>query len=324
LLHVQDITVELQLSSGSRARPVDGVSLEVGPGEAVGLVGESGAGKTTLALAIAGLLPAPARIAAGSIVFGDVALHALGETALNKLRGASIALILQEPGLALNPVLAVGRQICEVLRAHRSWSWARCRDEAMRLLAEVGLDDPRGLFGAFPHELSGGQRQRVVLAQAIACRPRLLIADEATTALDAVTRAAIIGLLRRLKDDHDMALLMISHDLGALGAIADRLAVMYAGRIVEEGPWSRIRRDPLHPYTRALLSCLPGPARGRPANGDPKLSTVPGEPPDLDALGVGCAFEPRCPDRWEACRTRSPLPADLEEPRLVRCFKHGG
>lgn len=257
---------------------VDGVSLDVSVGETVGIVGESGSGKTTLALSILGLLPPRARTASGSIRLRGQELLGLPESRLEGLRGAEISVVFQEPGIALNPVMRVGDQVAEVLRAHRPWSLGRCREEANGLLAQVGLPEPERLARAYPHELSGGQQQRVTIAQAIACRPALVVADEPTSALDSTTRAEILALLRDLKDRLSLALLLVTHDLGTLAAIADRVLVMYAGRIVEEGPLGRVCREPLHPYTRALLASVPrprAPGEGR------ELKAVQGGPPDM-------------------------------------------
>jgi len=306
---------------GTPVAAVDGVGLDVGAGEIVGLVGESGCGKTTLALSLLGLLPKAARATRGSIRLQGQELLDLPEGRLEAVRGAEISLIFQEPGIALNPVMRVGDQIAEVLRAHRPWNRRRCREEAEGLLAEVGLPEPARLSLAYPHELSGGQRQRVTIAQAIACRPALVVADEPTSALDSTTRSEILSLLKDLRERRGIALLLVTHDLGTLAGLADRLLVMYAGRIIEEGPFDPICTEPLHPYTRGLLASVPRPRA--PGEGQ-RLPSIPGDPPDMAHLPAGCAFEPRCPDRMEVCLTRPPQEVGPEARRRVRCFKHGG
>lgn len=324
LLQVRDLTVQFPGEGGSSVPAVDGIGFDLEAGKVVGLLGESGSGKTTAALALLGLLPASARIVKGSVKFRGSELLFLDDDRMQEIRGAEISAIFQEPGLALNPVLRAGRQVEEVIHAHRPWGRSRCREEAEAVLAQVGLADGTRIYDAYPHELSGGQRQRVVIAQAIACRPALLLADEPTTALDLVLRAEILGLLRELKERLGLALLVISHDLGTLAGLADRVMVMYAGRIVEEGTLDQIRRDPLHPYTRGLLGSVPQPPTADPAGRDRKLASIPGSPPDLSRLPAGCAFEPRCPDRMEICTTRPPEEVRPEASRRVRCFKHGG
>jgi oligopeptide/dipeptide ABC transporter ATP-binding protein len=321
LLQVRDLAVQYAGDDGAAAVAVDGVSFEIGAGEAVGVLGESGSGKTTAALALLGLLPPSARVAGGSVRLRGQELLGLTDGRLEKVRGADVSIIFQEPGIALNPVLRVGVQIAEVVRAHRSWSAERCRDEATALLAQVGLPEPGLLYRAYPHELSGGQRQRVTIAQAIACRPALVVADEPTSALDSTTRSEILALLKDLKTRLGLALLLVTHDSGTLLALADRVLVMYAGRIVEEGPLDRICREPLHPYTRGLLASLPRP---RAPGEDRRLPSIAGAPPDMSQLPAGCAFEPRCPDRMEVCLSRPPQAVEPEPRRRVRCFKYGG
>lgn len=300
---------------------VDGVTFQIGPAEIVGLVGESGSGKTTLGLSLLGLLAPAARTIRGSIRWRGESVLGLPESRLEALRGSEIAFISQEPGIALHPLMRVGDQIAKVLRAHRSWSLGRCRSEAERLIEEVGLPEPARTASAYPHELSGGQRQRVTIAQAIACRPALVIADEPTSALDTTTRMEILGLLGDLKDRLGLALLLVTHDLGSLVALASRVLVMYAGRIVEDGPLQRVCGEPRHPYTQALLACRP---RLGAESGARRFPSIGGGPPDMARLPVGCAFEPRCPDRMDLCVTRLPLAVFSESGQRVTCFKHGG
>jgi ABC-type glutathione transport system ATPase component len=276
LLQVRDLVVAYPGASGSRIPVIDGVSLDVAAGESVGVVGASGSGKTTLALSILGLLPPEARTLRGSILLRGRELIGLEEASLLALRGAELALVPQEPGIALHPQLRVGDQIAEVLRAHGSRDPVNRRERAVALLAQVGLSEPARLARAYPHELSGGQRQRVAICQAIACSPALLLADEPTSALDSTTRAEVLALLRDLKQRSSLALLLVTHDLGTLAALADRVLVMSSGRIVEEGPLERICRAPAHPATRALLAAVPRPR-------------APGEPRALPLAGVAHA-----------------------------------
>ncbi len=324
LLRVRDLAVQLRTSSGTAVPAVEGVTFEIAAGEAVGILGESGCGKTTLALALLRLLPPGGRIVRGSIRFGGRELLAADERELEKIRGAEISLIYQEPSIALHPVMRVGSQVSEVIHAHRGWSWARCREEAAAALAEVFPGDASRLSSAYPHQLSGGQRQRVLIAQALACRPALVIADEPTASLDTTTQAEIFSLIKQCKQRLRIALLLISHNPALLAGLADRVLVMYAGRVVEEGPLERVYRAPLHPYTQGLLRSIPGAARDDPAERQAKLPTIPGSPPDPARLPPGCPFEPRCADRMAVCTSREPDEVWPEPLRRVRCFKYGG
>jgi oligopeptide/dipeptide ABC transporter ATP-binding protein len=320
LLSIRDLSVRYALADGSEVVALDDVHLELGAGETLGVLGESGSGKSSLALAIARLLPASASLR-GSIRLRDHELTGLSERDLASLRGASIGIVYQEPALALNPVLRAGFQVEEVLRAHRPEPGAERRAAALAAFESVGLE--RAHFDAYPHELSGGQRQRVVIAQAIACRPALLVADEPTTALDAVTQAGILDLIAELRERLSLAMLLVSHDPAVLTSVADRLLVLYAGRVVEEGPLARVWARPLHPYTRALFetaSAPPSPAQGLAR----RLASIPGVPPYLRVPCRGCAFEPRCPDRVEACSARPPEETRPEANRRVVCVHHGG
>ncbi len=319
LLAVRDLEVRYRSAPGSPVTAVDGVSFDLAPGEALGLLGESGCGKTSLALAIPGLLPPGGRISGGSLRFRGRRLEELSERRLETVRGAEIGLVFQEPALALHPMRKVWAQVAEVLKAHRAWSKKRCRRRARELLAEVGLGGDE-IGDAYPHQLSGGQRQRVVIAQALACRPALVIADEPTAALDATTEKEVLELLGRLKRRLGTAFLYISHDPQVLSSIADRLLVMYAGRLVEEGPRDRVLGAPLHPYTEALLGCRPpaGTAeRGRP------LPVIPGSAPSPQDLPPGCRFAPRCSERLERCTEDDPEEVRRGR-RRVWCFLHPG
>lgn len=253
LLEVRDLWVRYRAADGSSHDAVAGLSLEIRRGEVVGLVGDSGCGKTTLGLALLGLLPTELAEVSGSVLFEGTELRALDERSLEEFRGARISLICQEPELALSPVLRAGEQISEVLHAHRGRTWKQCRTEAEVWLSRVGLTPTRRFFSAFPHQLSGGQLQRVVLAQALACGPALLIADEPTAALDARNQAQFLALLRVLKMEFGLSILLISHAPEIHASLADRLLVMQAGQILEEGSFEQLYRNPSHPHTRVLL-----------------------------------------------------------------------
>ena len=324
LLEVRNLAVHYDSGHGPPALAVDELSLDVADGEVVGLLGESGCGKTTLLLAILRLLPGSAHVVSGSIRFRGRELLRLSDTELRGLRGSEISIIFQEPALALNPVRRVGAQVAEVVRAHRRWSSRRCREEALSMLVEVGFSEPVRVHDSYPHELSGGQRQRVTIAQALACRPALVLADEPTASLDSTTQSELRALLGSLQSRFGLALLLASHDLGALAALAGRVLVMYAGRVVEAGNPAQVFGDPLHPYSGGLLRALPRAAAPR-ASAEPRGPVpIPGSSPDLAHLPPGCAFEPRCPDRLPACTERPPQETRPAEGRHVRCFKYGG
>jgi peptide/nickel transport system ATP-binding protein len=320
LVQVRNLTIQLGSTS---AAVVDQVSFDIGPGETVALLGESGCGKTTLALALTRLLPQTARAVCGSIRFRGRDLLQIDECELQKVRGAEISTIFQEPGTALNPVMRVGDQIIEVLRAHTKRTHRRCREEAESLLRQVLLSDPH-IYSAFPHQLSKGECQRVVIAQALACKPAFLIADEPTSALDNTTQAQLLALLKEMKDRLRLALLFITHNPLLLAGIADRVLIMYAGHIVEEGRLSEVLRQPRHPYTRGLLRSIP-PLSGKHVHVPrASLPTISGVPPELAHMGKGCPFEPRCPERIDICATRDPEQIQIEDGVRVRCFKYGG
>ncbi len=332
LLEVCDLTVHFRVNASSEFAAVRSASFQVFPGEVLGVLGESGCGKTTLALSILRLLPPNARVARGSVRFRGKDLFAHKESELRKVRGAEISMVFQEPSLALSPVMRVGDQIAQVIRAHRAWSGGRSREEAEWMLAQVHLRDAARIYDAYPHQLSGGQLQRVVIAQALACGPSLVIADEPTASLDTTVQAKILGLLKDLKQQFQTALILISHDPGVLATLADRLLVMYAGQIVETGPRSSVFAQPLHPYTQGLLRSMrrPAPSGEGPQPPAPvggvqvrKLYSISGSPPDMAALPPGCPFQPRCPERMEICAAREPSEFTVETSRHVRCFKYG-
>ena len=318
LLQVRDLAVSYAMDGRRQSVAIDDLNFDIAEGEAVGLLGESGCGKTTLGLSLLRLLPKGGRLLRGAITFREKDLMTLAERDLQKVRGAGISMVYQEPGLALNPVIRVGDQIAEVLRSHGPLSLARAREEARALLAQVGFTGENRIDLAFPHQLSGGQQQRVAIAQAIACRPALIIADEPTTALDARTQMEILALLKSLQEKLHLAFLLISHNPDELEHFVDRILVMYAGRVIEEGPARNVIQSPLHPYTQGLLRARPSTG----ANHKRPLAVIPGEPPDLADLPVGCAFEARCPDARSVCRMRKPEEAWPEASRRVACINY--
>jgi oligopeptide/dipeptide ABC transporter ATP-binding protein len=314
LLEVDDLWVRF-----SAAQPpvyaVRGVSYRIEPGESLAIVGESGSGKTVSALAVLGLLPEGAQVA-GDIRFDGTSLVGASERTLSSIRGAQIGLVSQDPLSSLNPLLTIGTQIEEVLRAHRDISRLDARKKAVDLLGEVGIHHPHERVDQYPHQLSGGMRQRVIIAIAIACEPRLLIADEPTTALDVTVQAQIIELLMRLRRERGMGLLFITHDLGVVAGLADRIAVMYAGEIVEHGSARGILEHPEHPYTRGLLHSVP--RLDQPVDVD--LEPIPGSPPDLREMAEGCSFAPRCRFAMPECTTTPPALHHVHERHTVACF----
>ena len=315
LLDVSDLSVTLPTAQG-RFAALRGVSFALERGDTFGLVGESGCGKSMTALALMGLLPEGAQVG-GSIRFDGRELISLDDKAYGALRGDRLGMVFQEPMTALNPVHTVGHQIAESLRLHRGASAASARAEALRLLERVRLPQARARLDAYPHQLSGGQRQRVVIAIALACGPDLLIADEPTTALDATVQREVLDLLAELRRDSGMALLLISHNLDVMAAQVDRMAVMYAGRIVEAGPTRAVFERPAHPYTRGLFAARPrlGLARGT------RLATIAGRVPALYEMPAGCAFAARCALAVDACRTAMPPWAAVEGEHGVACIR---
>ena len=311
VLVVRDLSVAFRTRRGM-ARVVNGLSYEVDAGQTLAIVGESGSGKSVSALALLGLLPRNVARVSGSAVFDGQELVGLGEEDLRKVRGAGLGMIFQDPMTSLNPVLTVERQIGEALRAHAKVSDKAVRARALELLGEVGIPDAEARLRAYPHQLSGGMRQRVMIAIALAGEPRVLIADEATTALDVTVQAQILELVERVQDEHGMAVVWITHDLGVVAGLADHVLVMYAGRCVEEGSVDVVYEHPAHPYTRGLLGALPVVDDPRPARDRDPLATMPGLPPDPAALPPGCAYYPRCPVRAdERCATEVPPLADV-------------
>jgi oligopeptide/dipeptide ABC transporter ATP-binding protein len=315
LLRIDRLTTVFDSRAGAVAA-VDEVSFEIRAGETLGLVGESGSGKSVTALSIMRLVQPPGRIAGGRILFKGRDLLTLDERRMRAVRGAEISLIFQEPMTALNPVFTIGDQVAETLIVHGRPSRDGPRAQAIQLLDAVRIPDAESRIRDYPHQLSGGLRQRVLIAMALACRPALVVADEPTTALDVTIQAQILDLLRDLKKSFDLSLLLITHDLGVVAETADRVAVMYAGRIVETGPVRAIFRTPQHPYTRGLLASIPGGAPGQP------LRAIEGTVPLLGKLPPGCAFNPRCPDRFERCTTAPPPDYDAGAEQTAKCYLH--
>jgi peptide/nickel transport system ATP-binding protein len=307
VLVVEDLRVQLRTPRGT-AHVVNGLSYTVGAGETVAVVGESGSGKSVSVLALLGLLPRGVATVTGRAVLQGEDLLTMSPERLRRVRGPGAGMVFQDPMTSLNPVLTVGKQIVEGLRAHADISKDAARTRAAELLGEVGLPDPKGALDRYPHELSGGMRQRVVIAIALSNSPALLIADEATTALDVTVQAQIIDLVEKLQADHGTGVIWITHDLGVVAGIADRVLVMYGGRCVEDGTVDDVLERPAHPYTRGLLGSLPDLAAPVGPDGElPDLTTVPGLPPPPTDLPAGCVFWPRCPVRGDArCETEQP------------------
>jgi len=296
---------------------VNSISLEVGAGRVLGLVGESGCGKTVTALSVMRILPPAGRIIGGAIRFQGVDLLSLPEREMQRVRGRKIAMIFQEPMTALNPVLTVGEQIAEMLRHHLGMTRGAARARAIDLLRQVGIPSPEERYRAYPHQLSGGLRQRVMIAMAVSCEPALIFADEPTTALDVTIQAQILDLLRRLQRELHLSLVLVSHDLGVIAQMADEVAVMYAGRIVEQAPTARLFTEPLHPYTQGLIQSLPHrAARDR----RQRLTAIPGSVPRLEQLPSGCAFHPRCSVAIGRCATEEPALKPLAPAHQARCW----
>ena len=300
LLRVENLRVELAGRRGIQTA-IDNISFAIEPGEVLGVVGESGAGKSLTGAAIIGLLEPPLRIAGGGIFLAGRRIDDLPDTAMRRIRGKEIGAIFQDPLTSLNPLYTVGWQIIETIRTHLDLSPAETRERAISLLREVGIAGAEDRLNHYPHQFSGGMRQRIVIALAIAANPRLIIADEPTTALDVSIQAQIIGLLKRLSRDHGTAIMLITHDMGVIARAAHRVAVMYAGRIVEIGSVREIIASPRHPYTRGLMASIPriGGPRGR-------LRQIEGAMPRLNETPLGCPFHSRCPEATDICRRRRP------------------
>ena len=311
LLEVKDLRVEFPTRRGTLTA-VDGISFSIAPGEVLGVVGESGAGKSLTGMAIIGLLEPPGRIAGGEIRLEGARIDALPYEKMRRIRGRRIGAIFQDPLTSLNPLYTIGEQLVETIRTHLDVSQAQARSRALALLGEVGIPAPEGRFDHYPHQFSGGMRQRVVIALALCAEPRLIVADEPTTALDVSIQAQIITLLKRLAHDHGTAVLLITHDMGVIAETADRVAVMYAGRIAEIGPVRDVIHAPRHPYSVGLMGSIPKirqHAAG--AKRRERLVQIEGSMPRLTAIPPGCAFHPRCSKRFERCDRERPEPIAL-------------
>jgi len=324
LLNVADLRVDFTLPANVRIRALRGVHLQIESGTCYGILGESGSGKSTLAKALIRLLPKNANVTGGTIEFGGQDISKLTDSELQNYHGKDVAFVPQEPGLALNPVMKIGEQVAEVLRAHNTWPRQRYRSEAESLLASVQLSSTdRRIYNAYPHQLSGGQQQRVVIAQALSCDPQLIIADEPTASLDAETEAEILQLLTDLKSKRRMSLILITHDPRILYSLADRVAVLYAGRIVEDAPAKVFFENPQHPYSRSLLACAATPSWDSQRDSqcaDPvRLPTIPGDSPDPESTSPGCEFAPRCDRRMTKCDLQPPSPISVRENRRIEC-----
>jgi len=315
LLEVRDLSVRFKLRGQTAVTAVDEVSFELRPGQHVGLVGESGSGKSVTSLAIMGLLPRRGVEVRGSVRYAGRELVGLSRAEMSRLRGRDISMVFQDPMTSLNPVVPIGTQVAEVVERHFDVRRGEARQRAGDLLAKVGIPDPGRRLKDYPHQLSGGMRQRVLIAIALACEPRLLIADEPTTALDVTIQAQVLEVLKALVADTDAALLLITHDLGVVAGLCDTVNVMYSGRIVESTSREVLFGRPRHPYTGGLLASIPrlDSPRGVP------LTPIPGSPTQVLPWSEGCAFVPRCPNRTEECTARTPG-LDPDGDRLLRCF----
>jgi len=316
LLDVRDLKVEFQTLEGT-VHALNGVSFSVKPGETLGIVGESGCGKSVSVLSVMRLIPQPpGRILSGEVEFAGRDLLRLSSVEMQEVRGKDISMIFQDPMTSLNPVLTIGRQISETMMVHIGLSEKGARQAALDLLEQVGIPNPALRLDDYPHHFSGGMRQRVMIAMALSCKPRLLIADEPTTALDVTIQAQILDLVKQLRDQLDMAVIWISHDLAVIAELADRVVVMYSGYLVEEADVFQLYRQPLHPYTLALLQSLPRLDTGE----LDKLVSIPGAPPDGTRLPHGCPFAPRCRFAWTRCHLENPPLMEVGPDHRAACW----
>ena len=318
VLSIRGLEIEF-VSEGRRSRAVDGVDVDIHPGETVGLVGETGCGKSVTALSILRLIPSPpGRVSAAAMRFGDTELQELTQEEMRQVRGEGISMIFQEPMTSLDPSFTVASQLAEVLRAHRGLSGRELGRESIAVLERMRMPHPDRVLRQYPFELSGGMRQRVMIGMAMACSPRLLIADEPTTALDVTVQAQILALLKTVQRETGASVLLITHDLGVVAQNCDRVYVMYAGRIVESAAVAEIFRDPLHPYTRALLHAVPGAA----GVGE-ELAVIPGDVPSPARFPQGCRFHPRCRDVMGRCSLAIPRLVERRPGHFVACYLYG-
>lgn len=319
LLDVKDLRLEFRTSRGA-ASVLNGVSFQVRPGETLCIVGESGCGKSMTSLATMRLIPSPpGRITGGSVRFAGEELLQATEQRMREIRGNRIAMIFQEPMTSLNPVMTVGRQLVESLRLHLKLSREAARARTIELLRAVGIPAPEARIDEYPHQMSGGMKQRVMIAMALACRPAILIADEPTTALDVTVQAQIFDLLRELQAREGTAIVLITHDMGAVSEMADRVVVMYGGRVVEQGATRDVLERPAHPYTQGLIACLPE-LEGEARRTRPPLPEIPGVVPSIWELGTGCAFRDRCPRAMAQCGTQVPALREVGDDHRAACW----
>jgi oligopeptide transport system ATP-binding protein len=320
LLEVEDLRTEFR-TGGGVVQAVRGVSFTVERGETVGIVGESGSGKSVTSLSIMRLIPSPpGRIAGGSIRLDGEELLQKSSREMQHVRGEKMAMVFQDPFSSLNPTMTLGEQVAEPIRIHKHVSRAEAKSQVLSLFNAVRIPSPEIRYRQYPHQISGGQRQRVMIAIAFACNPDLLIADEPTTALDVTVQAQVLSLMVDMQKRSNAGVLLITHDLGVVAEVCDRVLVMYAGAVVESGTVEQIFRRPKHPYTQALLESLPRLDDAR----EKRLPSIGGQPPDLAHLPKGCPFYPRCPQRMDVCTTREPNPTSPEAGQSTRCFKYGG
>ncbi|HEY8564387.1 MAG TPA: ABC transporter ATP-binding protein [Beijerinckiaceae bacterium] len=311
VLSVRDLRVEFATRRGV-LKALDGVSFDIAPGEVLGVVGESGAGKSVTGSAVIGLIDPPGRITGGEVLLEGERIDNLPPEEMRRVRGRRIGMIFQDPLTSLNPLYRVGDQIVETIRTHTDLSASAARKRALDLLAEVGISAPEKRIDAYPHEFSGGMRQRVVIALALCAEPKLIIADEPTTALDVSVQAQIIALLKRLGREHGAAVMLVTHDMGVIAETADRVAVMYSGRIAEIGPVRDVVLNPLHPYAKGLMGAIPTLE----TDAD-RLVQIPGSMPRLSAIPPGCPFNPRCPHAWARCHIERPEPIQRDAHRVA-------
>ena len=314
LLKVQDLQLEFKTARGI-LKALNNITFDVKPREVFGLVGETGCGKTVTGLSVLRLLPKSARITNGSILFNDKDLLKASLKEMEILRGNDIAMIFQDPSSSLNPVFTIGSQMERVIRQHTQVNAQDAKSRAAEMLTEVGLPDVQRMLAAYPHQLSGGQQQRVMIAMALSCNPKLLIADEPTTALDVTIQAQILRLLRDLQEQFEFSVILITHNLGVVAQTCDRLAVLYAGRVAEIGSTADIFNNPQHPYTRGLMNAIPRPgSRGK------KMAAIPGTVPSNPGAVVGCPFAPRCEHVFERCKIETPTPFAVSAGHQAACF----
>ena len=315
LLAISDLSVTFATERG-QVQALDGVSLSLNAGETLAVVGESGSGKSVTALSILGLLGDSGRVSHGSIEFGGEDLTKVSDQRLREIRGNQIAFIFQEPMSSLNPVLTIGTQVAEPIWLHHKKSWSEAFEQAGELLQRVAIPDAVKRLEDYPHQFSGGMRQRVMIAMALACQPKLIIADEPTTALDVTVQAQILSLLKNLTKEANSSLILITHDLGVVARYADNVAVMYGGRVVETASARELYKNPQHPYTEGLMASIPK------LDGDPgsRLYTIEGQPPDLSNLPSGCSFHPRCPYAQDKCTMTKPTLSEVAPNHLRACF----